>query len=146
MKSKLLNDQGETIWAVVFDKGDQVIAGLTTFAREHGLDSAHFTAIGAFERATLGYFQRDRKQYKEIPIDEQVEVLSLVGDIALLGDEPKIHAHAVVGREDGTTRGGHLIEATVWPTLEVFLAETPGYLAKLHDQETGLALFDLGQG
>jgi predicted DNA-binding protein with PD1-like motif len=146
MKSKLLHDQGEAVWALIFDKGDEVIAGLTAFAKEHGLDSSHFTAIGAFERATLGYFQRDRKQYKKIPIQEQVEVLSLVGDIALEKGEPKIHAHVVVGREDGSTRGGHLIDAVVWPTLEVILTETPGYLKKRHDDETGLALIDLGKG
>lgn len=146
MKSKLLHDQGERVWALVFDKGDEVIAGLTSFAKDHGLNSSHFTAIGAFERATLGYFQRDRKQYKEIPVEEQVEVLSLIGDVALEDGEPKVHAHVVVGLEDGATRGGHLLKATVWPTLEVVLSETPGYLAKRHDDETGLALIDIGTG
>ena len=146
MKSKLLQEHGEMVWALVFDKGDEVIAGLTSFARDHGLDSSHFTAIGAFERATLGYFQRDRKDYKEIPVDTQVEVLSLIGDIALESGEPKVHAHVVVGLEDGSTRGGHLLKAIVWPTLEVVLTETPGYLAKRHDDETGLALIDLGTG
>jgi uncharacterized protein len=146
VKSKLLQEQGEKVWALVFDKGDEVIAGLTSFATDHGLDSSHFTAIGAFERATLGYFQRDRKQYKEIPVEEQVEVLSLIGDIALEDGEPKVHAHVVVGLEDGATRGGHLLKGTVWPTLEVILSETPGYLAKRHDDETGLALIDIGTG
>jgi predicted DNA-binding protein with PD1-like motif len=142
VKAKLLQDQGEKTWAVIFDKGDEVVAGLTSFAKEQRLDSSHFTAIGAFQRATLAYFQRDRKEYKKLPIDEQVEVLSLVGDIAQKGDEPTVHAHVVVGREDGTTRGGHLLEAHVWPTLEVILTETPGYLRKRHDEETGLALID----
>ena len=146
MKSKLLVERGEKVWAIVFDKGDEVIAGLTAFAKDHRLDSSHFTAIGAFERATLGYFQRDRKGYKEIPVDEQVEVLSLIGDVALEGSEPKLHAHVVVGLEDGSTRGGHLLKATVWPTLEVILSETPGYLRKKHDDETGLALIDLEAG
>ncbi len=70
-------------------------------------------------------------------------MLSLVGDIALSGDQPKIHAHVVVGRSDGTTRGGHLMEAHVWPTLEVIIVEEPGRLHRKTDQESGLALIDI---
>jgi predicted DNA-binding protein with PD1-like motif len=125
MKTKLLQDQGEKTWALIFEPGDEVIAMLTEFAKAQRLDSSHLTAIGAFERATLGYFDRHKHEYKKIPIDEQVEVLSLIGDIALEKGEPKVHAHVVVGRSDGTTRGGHIMEAHVWPTLEVVLSETP---------------------
>jgi predicted DNA-binding protein with PD1-like motif len=140
MKSRLLQTEGEKTYVLVFDKGDEFMAGLTRFAKEHGLDSSHFTAIGAFQRATLGYFDREKKDYLKIPVDEQVEVLSLVGDIALKGTEPQVHAHVVVGRSDGTTRGGHILEAYVWPTLEVVLGETPKQLQRKHDPETGLAL------
>jgi uncharacterized protein len=120
-----------------------VVAGLTAFAREHVLDSSRFTAIGAFERATLAYFDRQRKEYQEIPLDEQVEVLSFIGDIALKGDPPQVHARVAVGRPDGSTRGGHLMEASVWPTLEVVLSETPDYLRRRHDEENGLALISV---
>ena len=140
MKSRLLQTEGEKTYVLVFDKGDEFMAGLIRFAKEHGLDSSHFTAIGAFQRATLGYFDREKKDYLKIPVDEQVEVLSLVGDIALKGTEPQVHAHVVVGRSDGTTRGGHILEAYVWPTLEVVLGETPKQLQRKHDPETGLAL------
>lgn len=140
MQSKLLRDQGEKTWVLIFESGDELISTLTTFAREQGLDSSHFTAIGAFERATLGYFDRRKRDYLKIPVEEQVEVLSLIGDIALDGDEPKIHAHVVVGRSDGSTRGGHILDARVWPTLEVVLTETPKELRRRHDPESGLAL------
>ena len=143
MKSTLLQEQGPRTWAIIFEPGDEVIAGLTAFAKEQGLDSSHLTAIGAFERATLAYFDRERKEYQEIPIDEQVEVLTLAGDIAMKGDEPMVHAHVVVGRSDGTTRGGHLMQARVWPTLEVILSETPGHLRRRHDEASGLALISL---
>ncbi len=146
MRTKLLQDQGEKTWALVFDKGDEVIGGLTAFARENGLDSSHFTAIGAFERATLAYFDRTSKEYKELPIDEQVEVLSLVGDVALKDGEPEIHAHVVVGTSEGAARGGHILEAKVWPTLEVIVTESPRHLRKVHDEETGLALIDPSAG
>src|SRR5690349_18115765 len=84
MKSKLLHDDnGEKTYALIFEKGDEVMAGLRSFANEAHLSAAHFTAIGAFSEATLGYFERDRREYKKIPVREQVEVLSLIGDVAL---------------------------------------------------------------
>ena len=142
VKSTLLDSSGPRTWALIFDKGDEPVTGLTAFAKAQKLGGAHFTAIGAFSEATLGYFDRDAKTYLKIPIDEQVEVLSLIGDVALDRGEPKVHAHVVVGRADGEARGGHLLDARVWPTLEVVLVESPRHLRRRHDPETGLALID----
>jgi uncharacterized protein len=67
-------------------------------------------------------------KYKRIAVDEQVEVLSLLGDVAVTDREPSLHLHAVLGKSDGNVVGGHLIEANVRPTLEVILipaAELP---------------------
>jgi predicted DNA-binding protein with PD1-like motif len=130
-------------WALVFDKGDEAIAELERFAKAQRLSAAGFTAIGAFSDAVLGYFDRDRKEYDEIPVDEQVEVLSLAGDVALADEEPKVHAHVVLGKRDGTAHGGHLLRAHVWPTLELILTESRAELRKRHDPETGLALIDI---
>jgi uncharacterized protein len=140
MRSQLLHEDREKTYALIFDKGDEVMDGLTRFAVEAGLGGAHFTAIGAFSEVTLGYFDRDRREYKQIPVQEQLEVLSLIGDVALKDGEPQVHAHVVVGRSDGSTRGGHLLGAKVWPTLEVIVTESPRHLRKVHDPETGLAL------
>jgi len=142
MKSTLLDATGPRTWVLIFDKGDEPVAGLTAFAKAQKLGAAHFTAIGAFSDVTLGYFDRAKRDYKKIPLHEQVEVLSLLGDVALDKGEPKVHAHVVVGRADGEARGGHLLEAHVWPTLEVVLVESPRHLRKRHDPETGLALID----
>jgi predicted DNA-binding protein with PD1-like motif len=142
MKSTLLDATGSRTWVLIFDKGDEPVAGLTAFAKAQQLGAAHFTAIGAFSDVTLGYFDRAKRDYKRIPLHEQVEVLSLLGDVALDKGEPKVHAHVVVGRADGEARGGHLLEAHVWPTLEVVLVESPRHLRKRHDPETGLALID----
>jgi predicted DNA-binding protein with PD1-like motif len=145
MKSKLLHEQGKKTFALIFDKGDEVVAGLTAFAKEHGLGASHVSAIGAFSAVTLGYFDVERKDYAKIPLREQVEVLSLIGDIALDGGEPKLHAHVVVGKRDGTAHGGHLVEGRVWPTLEVILEESPQHLQRTVDRESGLALIDLSR-
>jgi hypothetical protein len=143
MKAKVLNESPERTFALVFDKGDEVVSTLERFAKEHGLTASRFSAIGALQSAVLGYFDWQRKDYDRIPVEDQVEVLSLNGDIALDGEQPKVHAHAVLGRRDGSTVGGHVLEARVRPTLEVLLVESPGYLRKTCDRETGLALIDI---
>lgn len=144
MKSKLLSDRGERTFAVIFDTGDEVMSGLSAFAKEQHLAGSHMTAIGAFRDVTLGYFDWDKKDYRKIPVREQVEVLSLVGDVALDEDgQPKIHAHVVIGKADGTAHGGHLIEAHVRPTLEVIVVESPKHLQRRYDPHSQLALIRL---
>jgi uncharacterized protein len=143
MRVKLLNDNGERVFAVIFETGDDPVTGLTRFAEERGLGASAFTAIGAFSEATLGYFDWDRKDYDRIPVNEQVEVLALVGDIALQDRKPKLHAHVVLGRRDGSACGGHLLAARVRPTLEVILTESPVHLRRKHDPASGLALIDI---
>ncbi len=143
MKARLLHEAGERTFALIFDKGDEVIAELMRFAREQDLRAAHFTGLGAFSEATLAFFERERKDYKQIPVNEQVEVMALVGNIARFEEEPKVHAHAVVGLPDGTARGGHLLRALVWPTLEVRLVASPAELRREMDEEVGLPLISL---
>ena len=141
MKSRTLD--GQTI--VVLNTGDEVISTLAKFAREHGISAAHFTAIGAFSDAGIGYFDWQKKDYLKNQVNEQVEVVSLIGDIALDQGDPKVHAHVVVGKKDGTTVGGHLLEAHVRPTLELVLQDTGQEWKRKFDPESGLALIDLGQ-
>jgi hypothetical protein len=144
MKAKRMSkDLGAAVWALVFEPGDEAIAGLTAFAREHGLAGSQLSAIGAFSDVTLGYFERNLREYRRIRLEEQVEVLSLNGDIALENGQPKVHAHVVIGRGDATVRGGHLLEGHVWPTLEVMVQESPRKLVRRFDPEIGIALIDL---
>lgn len=140
MQTQLLHDSPARTFVVVFDSGDEVIDGLLACAREHDLSAAHFTGIGAFRAATLGFFELDRKDYHEIEVEEQVEVLTLAGNIALHDGEPKVHAHVVLGKREGSALGGHLLQAHVRPTLEVVLTETPETLQREIDEATGLPL------
>ena len=143
MKSKLLSERGEKTFVLVFDKGDEVMAELLAFVRTEKIVSAHFNALGAFSDVTFGFFEKERKDYKRINTG-QVEVMSLMGNVAATEDgEPKIHAHVVIGKPDGTAHGGHLFEAHVWPTLEMILIQMPESLVRKIDDETGLALIDL---
>ena len=140
MRTKVLGEGESRTMALIFERDDEVVATLERFAQEHAIDAAHFTAIGAFSRAMLGYFSWEQKEYLKIPVDEQVEVLTLAGDIASQDGKRKVHAHAVLGRRDGSTVGGHLLQAHVRPTLELMLTESPAHLRRAHDPETGLAL------
>jgi predicted DNA-binding protein with PD1-like motif len=144
MKSKLLveSPSGQT-WAVIFDTGEEAMAGLLEFARGQSITAAHFTAIGAFSKAVLGYFDWDAKQYRRIPVDEQAEVVTLIGDIALDGDQPKVHAHAALAKRGGVMVGGHLIEGYVRPTLEIVLSESPKHLERAFDPESRIALIKI---
>lgn len=143
MRSRLIHDDATRTYALVFEPGDEVTGGLLDFAREQHLRAARFTGLGAFSRATLGFFDLDRKDYDEIPVEEQVEVLTLVGNVALYDGEPRIHAHVVLGRRDGSALGGHLLSAYVRPTLEVMLTESPEPLRREIDAATGLPLLAL---
>ena len=142
MKSKIINEKPKT-FAIVFEKGDEVVQRLKQFAHEEQLGASQFTGIGAFSEVLLGFFNYEKRDYKRIPVNEQVEVLSLIGDVALEDDVPKIHAHVVLGKSDGTACGGHLLEAYVRPTLELILTESPNHLQRVIDDETGLALIEL---
>jgi predicted DNA-binding protein with PD1-like motif len=123
--------------------GDEAMAELKAFAQTARLNATQFTGIGAFEELTVGFFNPEKKDYNTIVIREQVEVLSLLGDISLKDGEIQLHAHVVVGKADGTAHGGHLMHGIVRPTLELVLIEAPSYLRRKMDLATGLTLIDL---
>lgn len=139
MKSQPLTQTGGTLHALIFEAGDEVMGTLKEFVRRENVRAGRFTAIGAFESATLAYFDWERKNYVDIPVNEQVEVLVLAGDVAWEGDKPVTHVHAVLGRRDGSTVGGHLRRAIVRPTLELMLTQA-GALERRFDPASGLAL------
>ena len=129
-------------YAVIFYQGDEVFSGLQEFAEKYHVTSAHFTAIGAVNEATLAWFDPKRKMYKKIPIQGQCEVIGMSGDIALYQGRPIVHTHMVVGYPDGTTRGGHVLGAYASPTLEVMLTVDSIAMHKRFDPETDLTLID----
>jgi hypothetical protein len=143
MKATLLDERdGLRIFALILSTGDEAIASLTSFASQRRLGASHFTAIGAFSKAVVAYFDWSAKEYRHVAIDEQVEVLSLAGDITIEEDKPKVHAHAVLGKANATAHGGHLIEGHTRPTLEIVITETPRHLFRRFDPVSGLALID----
>ena len=144
MKTRLVSDDpGARVHVVILDSGEEAFAALTRFANEAKITAASVTAIGAFEKATVGWFDFASKSYKKIEVNEQCEVLSALGDVAI-GDDGKasLHIHIVLGLSDGTTRGGHLLAGTVRPTLEGVLTEVPATLRRKKRADLGIALID----
>ncbi len=143
MKFKILNQSAqETTYAVIFGAGDEILGGLTQFAEEHHISAARITGIGSIHNGTLAWLNPDTRKFRMNHINQQAEVLSLLGDIAMYQGKPVVHVHMVVGFDDGTAHGGHLVEAHVWPTLEVIVTAYPGPLYKKFDPQKGIAVID----
>lgn len=137
-------DEAPKTFVLVFETGDELAEGLSRFAQEQQLSDASFIAIGALSSVRLAWFSWETKQYEpSVTLDEQVELLSLIGDVALKDGKPIVHAHAIVGKRDGTAHGGHLVEAIIRPTCELVLTQSPARLEKLIDPESGLPLMRL---
>ena len=142
MKTKLIHEaDGQRTYAIILAAGDEVMECLKQFSAQEKLSAAQITAIGAFRRAVISYFDWDTKEYVHIPVEDQVEVAAFTGDVAVGPDgKPAVHAHVVLGKRDGSALAGHLTEGHVRPTLEIILTESPAHLRKKHDAESGLAL------
>jgi predicted DNA-binding protein with PD1-like motif len=138
MRFKVVQDAEPRTTVLVFEPNDEVVATLKRFSEELALSASHFSGIGAFSQSVVGFFDRGHKDYRRIPFDEQMEVLSLTGDVTMRGDDRDVHAHVVLGRSDGSAHGGHLLSARVWPTLELVVVESPRPLARRFDDETRL--------
>ena len=140
MNFKKIDESPET-FILVFETGDELADGLLQFAKEQRLSAASFKAVGALSSVRLGWLSWEKKRYEpSVTLDEQVELLSLIGDVALKDGEPVVHAHAVIGKKDGTAHGGHLLQARIRPTCEVVLTESPAHLQKFIDPESGIAV------
>jgi uncharacterized protein len=146
LRYRLLTDHhGTRTFVLALETGDRLIESVRGFAADHDLAASEFTAIGALASARLAYFDWRTKDYTDIPVDEQVEIASLNGRITRPegGDEdPHLHVHCVLSRADGSAIAGHLMEAEVRPTAEVFVTDSPSRLHRRTDPESGLAVID----
>jgi uncharacterized protein len=140
MRYKQIAEKPKT-FALIMDTGDEILETLQNFSKLQRLAGSSFKAVGALSYVKLGWFNWETKKYEvSVELNEQVELLSLIGDVALKDSEPQVHAHLIVGCRDGTAHGGHLLKARVRPTCELILTESPEHLYKQIDPESGIAL------
>jgi predicted DNA-binding protein with PD1-like motif len=145
MKFKLLSTNGKVkTYAIILNRGDDILSGLTEFAETNHIAFAHFTGIGAVSSGRLGCYDRDKQMYHIIPIKGQSETVSFIGNVAMFNGKPVVHVHMAVSSSDGVVHGGHLFQAIVWPTLEIVMTVEPTPLYKKKEMDTGFALIDPG--
>ncbi|RLI30788.1 hypothetical protein DRO48_02490 [Candidatus Bathyarchaeota archaeon] len=125
--------------------GEDLLEAIKRRADESGIESGVFMAIGALKKAKLAYYDIKERKYVEIPVDEEVELLSCLGNISKKDGETVIHAHVVVGDRTGKTTGGHLMQGSpVAATVELAIFDCPELkLKRSLDEATGLYLLNL---
>ena len=141
-QAELLSGGEVKTYLLVFRTGQEVMKGLEAFARKYKLQTGHLTGIGAISDAVIGYFDPEKKSYLRLHETGQHEVLSVTGNLAQYDSAPFFHIHVALGLRDGQTRGGHLFEMTVHPTVELILTTYPKVVARKIDPETGLPLLN----
>ena len=120
-----------------------MVESLTSFARDHGIRAARLHGIGAFTDAELGFLDSGRRDYDRFRVEEHTEVLAFLGNLSVTDEGPRVHAHVTLGKRDGSAVGGHLFEAHVGATLELFVLRFDAELRRTPDEATGAALLDL---
>jgi predicted DNA-binding protein with PD1-like motif len=142
MKVKLLSTFGDArTYMVIFSKEDEAISGLTDFALNFDVKSAHFQGIGSAFSLELGWFDFDRLKYQVIPVGI-AEVTSFMGNITWFEGKPIVHAHATASLRGGSVKGGHLLKMIVGPTLEIIITVEPTFLHKKLNEEFHAAIID----
>jgi uncharacterized protein len=123
--------------------GERAIAAITEFLTDKGAGFASLSGIGAVRSVELAYWNASTEEYEHNAVSEQMEVVSLSGNCSIRDGKPFLHVHGVFGRRDFTTLGGHITEAEVHPTLEVWLRPDPTRILRSEDPSSGLFLLDL---
>lgn len=144
MKAKSVTVGSERTFVLVLDQGEEAFGAITDFANKEQVGGAAVTAIGTFAHAEVGWLDLAAKGYKRIAVNEQCEVLSLIGDVAESDNgKASLHLHAVLGLQDGSVRGGHFLSGSVRTTLEVTINETVKHMRRKKRPDLGIALLDI---
>jgi len=128
---------------VRIESGENVLEPLVELARREGLGYAVVNGLGAVRWVRVAYLNVETKEYEPHEVTEQLEMVSLIGNLALRDGEPFFHLHATLGRRDLSTFGGHFLDAIAHPTLEVSIQPEDGTLVRRFDPQLGMAVMDL---
>ncbi len=131
----------DNIYAIRLVKGSEIISSLKEFCEENKITAGTIQGIGALSSLTLGYFNPEKKEYKEKTIRGSIEMTSLIGNISIKDYQTYLHCHVTASNDDYNTFGGHLISATISLTGEIFITALDGKIDRCLDDETGLNLF-----
>ncbi len=122
---------------------EDILMSIMKFAEAKRVQAAMFEGIGSLNQAKLGHYDFATKNYKYEIFQEDLEILTLSGNISTLDKAPLPHAHVTLGRRDFSVIGGHLDEGSSANMVEIGLSALPGKLVKSRDEEVGLNLLQL---
>ena len=139
----LFSQLGPTTFVIRLEKGDDILPSLRRFAAKKRIGAGVFEGIGSLNTAKLGHYDFHTKNYKFEVFSEDLEILSLSGNVAMMDNAPLPHAHVTLGKRDFSVIGGHLDEGSLANMVEIGLSSLPGKLVKSRDEEIGLNLLQL---
>ena len=123
---------------LVFEPGDRVIENFLEFCKEKDIRSGVFSGIGAFNFASIGHYNTVTRRYTVNDFNESLEVLNINGNVTLKENAPFVHMHAMLADKNMKVIGGHLMEAEVSVTLEVYLRVFKEVMVRKFDDNLGL--------
>jgi predicted DNA-binding protein with PD1-like motif len=124
------------------ERGEDLYETLGSVTREHGLRLGWVDGLGAVEKATLAYYDQEKKTYNSFEIERRLEITNLTGNVSLKDGQPMVHAHVTLADEEGRAFGGHLLPGTTVFACEFRVEELAGPdLVRGFDAATGLPLW-----
>jgi len=127
------------------DFGADLLEGITSICKEKEIRLGEVKAIGAVQKARVGYYDQGKKEYRILEFDEPLEVISLIGNISLKDGQPFVHAHIALMRKDGSMLGGHLVEGCkIWALeyiINEMMTEDEKLFERKYDEDTALYLW-----
>ena len=131
----------ENTCMVRIDLGEEIIESLKKLCMDEDIRLGRVEAIGATDRAVIGVFDPEKKEYCTEKIDEFMEIASLNGNITAVGGKPYIHLHAALADRRYVIHGGHVFEMRVGATCEMFVTVLDGAVTRNKDEELGINLW-----
>lgn len=133
---------GDTL-ALRVDRGEELVAAIRKACEQEGIRFGFITGLGAADHAVVGLYRTAEQKFYSHSFDAEMELTSLIGSVTEMNGEIYLHLHANFAKVDGQVIGGHLSEAVISGTGEIFIKILDGSLGRRFDPETGLNLFDL---
>lgn len=129
-------------YLIRFDPRDEIVEGMKDFCRRAGIQGGAFFGIGAAQYLLLSYFNPQKKIYEDYEIADNVEIASLLGNVAFKDGECIIHAHGTFTYPKGKMRGGHVKKLVVSATCEIYLDAFTKEIQRSYDEAIGLNLLE----
>ncbi len=124
--------------------GKDLIEELTSICIKENIQLGRIEALGAVQKACIGYYNQNSREYQFIDLDQHLEITNFIGNVSLKDGDPIVHAHVTLADEKGKAYGGHLAPGTIIFACEFILEafDGPAFNRGL-DEETGLPLWDM---